>query len=227
MPDLPPPAWLSVVNLVPSAASCGTEWTYDGTTEGCTLIGPLNCSGNVASKIFPVPVGVVYDRVRIEIVGLQWKSTDGFSVDTAPFGLDDIYLEGVSITTVSITPAAPRRHLYSFASGLFKNKQGYQSCPCQGGQPAPSFVGDQWTCDSGNFDANYADMWYVAQPLWDGDSTGPSCAAPPPNMVYEATLSPPAHEDIEVRLMQDGCDERVAIRKLKIEVFGVVGVPSP
>lgn len=225
-PDLAPPSWMTVVDFTPTITNCGPTWVYDGTTQGCALPQPLKCEGNVESKVFAVPTGVVYERVRIEIEGLQWHSTDGFSVDTAPTSLDDIYLEGVSITTVE-----PRKHIYSFASGLYKTVNGYQSCPCQGGTLPPPFVGQNWTCDSGNTTTNYTAKWYTGQALWDGDSTGPgtsnNCAPPTQASVYEADLGAPTNQDIEVRLMQDGCDERVAIRKLKIEVFGVVGVPSP
>lgn len=200
--------WQLVVDYDPTTSGCPAPWSYVAGVGGCAIASPT-CGDNIAGQSFSSPLGS-YREVRIYIEGRQFFSTDAFRVEN-PL-LNGVYVDGVSITW-----GAPRRHVFTFASGLFKTKSAPGSCPCQGGQAAPAFVNDNWTCDSGNLDtAGYPPIWQSV-PLWDGDSEGPDCKKPAAGW-YEVALKEAASGPLEVRLMTDQCDENVAFTRLKLYV---------
>ena len=72
------------------------------------------------------------------------NGTDGEQGPTRPQGL-------------SVTYGSPRSHIWTFAAGLSKvynytlySRSGYCNCPCAlySGAPAPSYVGDNFFCES-------------------------------------------------------------------------------
>ena len=48
-------------------------------------------------------------------------------------------------------------------------------CPCAGGTAAPSYVGNDYFCESGNSLGEAAAVLYASDPFWDGEG----CASPP------------------------------------------------
>ena len=62
--------------------------------------------------------------------------------------INKAYLDGVSITRGS-----PRKHIWSFASGLTEQQTDQYVCPCNVGATSlshtPSFVGNDYYCESG------------------------------------------------------------------------------
>ena len=65
--------------------------------------------------------------------------------------IDSYYVHGVSITY----DESPRKHIWSYSVGRSENQLG-ASCPCNNGSTAyiPSFVGDDYYCESGNSGVN-------------------------------------------------------------------------
>ena len=61
----------------------------------------------------------------------------------------------------------PRQHVWTFATGDPEDNTNPNSCPCNNGSRAtvPSFVGNDYYCESSNFN-NFSD------PLWDGKQCG-------------------------------------------------------
>ena len=94
------------------------------------------------------------------VQGYQFNTPDGFSRST----IDDIYVEGISITRGS-----PRRHVWTYAAYAYEEYSG--QCPCatsNGGaaSPPPSFVGDDYYCETGFASLKHGLSW--EDPLWDG-----------------------------------------------------------
>lgn len=96
-----------------------------------------------------------YRKVCGRIIGYQIGSTDVF--EDQQQRIDQAYVDGVSLTYGS-----PRRHIWTFASGLSEtivtshsNHERY-TCPCAlvgtgfRMQQPPSFVGNNYFCESGN-----------------------------------------------------------------------------
>jgi len=203
--------WRLVELLDPAKDGCPAPWTFFSTPVGCGVHSPPACGENFSSRSFDP--GGTYQEVRGFVQGVQYKSTDAFAPPGTHQDIDQAYVDGVSITVGS-----PRRHVWTFASGLFAKKTGGNSCPCHGGSSPPAFVGQAWTCDSGNFDASYSSKWYTAEPLWDADSQGPGCKSPPQPGWFEVKLASPTTDAIEVRILFEGCDENVAITALELWV---------
>ena len=80
------------------------------------------------------------------------------------------YIDGISLTHGS-----PCKHIWSFILGLLENfnLSGY---PCDtngtGAKSAPSFVGTDYYCESGNLDNSRQSKRYTNDPLWDGKDCG-------------------------------------------------------
>ena len=122
-----------------------------------------------------------------------------------------------------MTHGTPRNHIWTFAAGLSKdyNYNHGANCPCAFpylGQAAPSFVGDNFFCESGN-SGPYESQWYLDDPLWDSQG----CAA---NSTccnhggpwFTTTLSEEVSDDIEVRWCTDYHGEECGVEQLEIYI---------
>ena len=94
---------------------------------------------------------------------LQYYSTDAFSGGGS---IDSPYVEGLSITYGS-----PRKHIWTFAVGLSQdyNYPNY-NCPCAQypGPSPPSFVGNDYYCESGMKGHHQKNNCWSSERLWDG-----------------------------------------------------------
>lgn len=202
--------WHLVRKLAPARDGCPKPWVYAAAPAGCAVAKPI-CGDNAASVEFDP--GIEYREVGGLVRGVQYKSTDAFASSRSSASIDQAYVDGVSITV-----GTPRRHVWTFASGLFAARKAKNACPCRGGAKPPAFVGRAWTCDSGNFDSYYRSVWYTAKSLWDADSEAPGCGHPARPGWFQATLPAATTRPIEVRILLDGCDENVAITALELYV---------
>ena len=151
----------------------------------------------------------VCGRVR----AYQFRSPDAFEHCLAPCTIDKPYVDGVSITHSS-----PRKHVWTYAAGLWESNTDTSTCPCTGGGASPpAFVGSDYYCES----AISAGSWkppvlYSNDPLWDGqDCNGleRTCCDPPNLPWFCKKLPEPTTEDLEFRICGDQAvaDEDVPI----------------
>ena len=152
--------------------SCPTGLrTVTNTTTSQIACGRTNTSGGCAS--IPIPVQVSYSQVCGIVKGYQYYIPEAFSPISNT--IDNVYADGVSITHGS-----PRRHLWTYATGvseLYGNDR--FRCPCARSNPndrthVPSFVGEHFYCESGFPGTTYRDSVVWEDPLWDGLN----CVAP-------------------------------------------------
>jgi len=204
-----------VFDFDPSDASCPSSSEYDPTAPGCVVYdtGP-------ASIEVPVSVGE-YTEVWGHVRGRQQQTPDAFTPYPASGGtatVDDIYVDGVSITTGS-----PRRHVFTLAAGLNIPEPpggGGNACPCDGGEAAPPFLRESWVCETGNNAVEYDfDPAYYDDVLWDADAMGGSSCTPlgEPGE-FHVVLDRPASGPLEVRIMQDMGDDAFAVTELRLWV---------
>ena len=152
--------------------------------------------------VFPT-YGVQYSHVCGQAIGYEKGSPSAFHVRKGS-SIDSPYVEGVSITYGS-----PRKHLWTLAVGLSKDHDytawGW-NCPCakHPGDSPPSFVGNDYYCESGAYGASNS-SWY-SDPIWDGMNCpiGNSCCSNAGMPWFEKLLPQPANDDIETRFC---CDE--------------------
>ena len=122
-----------------------------------------------------------------------------------PSGLDDVYIDGVSVTHGN-----PRSHIWTFAAGVTEGTYVYGArpdCPCSrpGATQAPGYIGNNYYCESGN-SANRGILGYLysSDPLWDGlQCEGQCCGNGKSPPWFSIQLSNPTMDDIEVRICGD------------------------
>ena len=145
--------------------SCPTGLrTVTNTTTNQTACGRTANPGCTSLQFSP---DGSYTNVCGRVRGYQDTSSDAFYTGTD--SIDSYYIDGISITRGS-----PRTHLWSYAAG---------SCPCETSDPpnrsvAPSFVGEDFYCETGFPVGSYENRIAWENPLWDGQgctSSGNQC----------------------------------------------------
>ena len=147
-----------------------------------------------------------YSKVCGRAVGYQDGSADTFALRQSPHGIDDPYVDGVSMTH-----GMPCTHIWTYAIGASEaTVANYTTnCPCANPAantvPSPSFVGDDYFCESGNpGGASPGQVVYEDDPVWDGEQCEGECCSngkSPP--WFSVTLPNPTSDDIEVRICGD------------------------
>ena len=143
-----------------------------------------------------------YNQVCGRIIGYQVGSTSAFRRSPGR-SINSNYIEGVSVTRGS-----PRQHIWTFAAGLDEHSYANEICPCVtgsiGGSNIPSFVGQNYFCESGvtRWPGTYGVLYPDGDPLWDGQGCGPtsSCCTFNSPPWFNVTLSSPTTDYIEVRI---------------------------
>ena len=123
------------------------------------------CGGTVdkgcSSVIFRVDQN--YTDICGIVQGYQFYSPNAFYGDLSKT-IDDTYVDGISITQGS-----PRRHVWTYAAYYVEGSG--NTCPCATSNgrvdhPPPSFVGDDYYCETGFVSRAQRVAW--EDPLWDG-----------------------------------------------------------
>ena len=159
---------IGYLNMADGTASCPTGFKYYE-TGGVRACGRQSNAPGCTTTSFQ-PNFLSYSKVCGRVTGYQYGSTDGFL--GGPSSIDSHYVEGISITYGS-----PRTHIWTLASGLRQNNidGGHYNCPCSTGsiQTVPSFIGDNYYCESGNPHLGIFNQLFVDDPLWDGQGCSP------------------------------------------------------
>ena len=154
---------------------------------------PHPLTGHSHSVTFPANQ-TLYSQVCGRISGYQYYSPDGF-----PGGnIDYRYVDGISLTHGS-----HRQHIWSFATSKAIGGTS-SSCPCAGGSSPPTFVGNDYFCESGSNGGPVNQTMYTSDPLWDGQG----CVSGEPIACCQATgipwfhkvLNTPTSDFIELRM---------------------------
>ena len=204
-------AWTRVafLNMTDPNQQCPGEWMLQNyTTEPRRLCGASNsilCSSAMYSTY-----GISYSRVCGRMIGYQFSAPDAFATRTN--SIDSFYVDGVSLT---YGPPGARQHIWSFTAGFGEGTTISTGCPCADRLSSlaqiPSFVGNDFFCESGNPNAGSApSTLFSSDPLWDGQG----CASPPCcELNYPPGVTAPwfckqlpqtTTDDIEARICGDG-----------------------
>ena len=204
------------INMTSPEGTCPSPLKTIAYPRSCSRSGGAGCS-SVSYSTFGVPFTQVCGRA----IGYQHKSADAFG-DENDMGINDPYVDGLSITYGS----TPRQHLWTYAAGHGESSMlSRGNCPCSaapGGRQPPSFVGDNYYCESGNV-GTPEDQWFTDDPLWDGDGcpTGNTCCDPPNLPWFNRMIDPPSTADIELRVCcdEDSGNEDVAVEQFELYVY--------
>ena len=111
-----------------------------------------------------------------------------------------IYVSGLSITYSN----NPRKHIWTFASGFSERYNTVWNCPCSihPGYDPPSFVGNNYYCESGSVDNPDTGTYYFNDTLWDGAGCtgGSSCCDNTTQPWFYCQLNQITEDDIEARI---------------------------
>ena len=166
--------------------------------------------------------GIPYGQICGKIHAYQYGSTDAFGYHSkgnerrnASTTIDGAYVDGISLTYDK-----PRKHIWTFAGGLDEYAHIHREfkCACtdkavaSGAISAPSFVGDDYFCETGVRDKHWDLESHPEDPLWDGKgcenfdycceqhtSTSPW---------FRKQLSESTTADIEMRICRDDLREK-------------------
>ena len=186
-----------------------------------------------SSTLFNV-YNINYSQVCGKIIGYQYSSPDTFGAFVFTDGqfyrdntsVDGNYVDGISLTYGNNT----RKHIWTFAGGLDEiGSQPQLNCPCTNIHKAasasrpPSFVGNDYFCDTGSTNLWTRNRLYEDDPLWDGAGCGPAntcCSLNNPPWFLKQLPSSTA-EDIEMRICVDQdarSDEDIPLETIELYV---------
>ena len=203
--------WTRIANLnmrVPSER-CPGEWilqTYS--SEPRRLCGRGSSGAGCLSAVYNTYT-ISYSQVCGRVIGYQYASADAFGQEIGPQTIEGPYMDGVSLTH---GPPGMRQHIWSFTAGNYEigNINYDHNCPCAvGGAAPPSYVGNDYFCESANPGTTWTTVLYMSDPLWDGQGCGsPPCCelSSPPGVTapwFCKQLPQTTTDDIEVRICGD------------------------
>ena len=204
---------IAYLNMAEDGATCPSGLTV--ITDPKNLCGRGDGSAASCSSLTYSVYGTKYNRVCGRAIGYQFGSTDGYH---GPQDINSYYVDGLSITYGS-----PRKHIWTYASGVSDNTDGggRYTCPCAlyPGFAPPSFVGDNQYCESGNV-GGFTGVVYDDDPLWDGDGCGEgnNCCAQPGMPWFCRSLPLEIEDDIEVRFCGNEGAEDVYVELLELYI---------
>ena len=209
------------INMSDPLSQCAQGWAEEniGGVRGCgrgTV--PDGCQSTFLSSD-----DLHYTKVCGRAIGYQHGSTDGF-LESMGQTIDEIHVDGLSITY-----GMPRQHIWTYAAGLSEvpiiGSRGLyvdSNCPCSSppGSSPPSFVGDNWYCESGFPDPVIPSAEvFLDDPLWDGESCEDACCSngkSPP--WFSVELPGPTNDLIEARLCGSDDHDKVFIKIFEVYV---------
>ncbi len=196
---------------------------YLNTQHGNNLCARRETAGG-CSEVHYQANGVAYSEVCGKVIGHQWGSPDG----PYPGTVSGVNINGAYIDGVSITHSSPRQHIWTFIAAIDESGQSHHTtCPCSNrnspGSSPPSFVGNDYFCDSGNKQRFHGQLiFYPNHPLWNGTGCGSNsdcCTFQNPPWFYKK-LGASTSNSVDMRVCRDQVviDENVLIEKVDIFV---------
>ena len=190
-----PPAWREITEPV---RTCGRTNETVPLPNDPTLLG--GCS-SVSFSTYNISFSYICGR----IIGYQFASTDAFHAYTISryTRLEDPYVDGVVVTR-----GTEKEHVWTFAASLTESGFLPFVCPCtnsQSTQSIPSFVGQDYFCETGVTGSWSLGTFYLDDPLWDGEDcgSGSTCCELHDPPYFCKSLTEPTTDDIEVRICAD------------------------
>ena len=169
-----PGRWTKIayLNTTDPSQDCPTNWRL--VTSPVRACGRRSSGCN--SAFFPSN-GRNYSHVCGQVIAYQKGTTDAFfsSIVGNP-SLEGAYVDGISLTHGA---AGSRKHIWTFTSALNQAANSQFTCSCTNSNQnwpyqVPSFIGNDYFCDSGSAGPATAGVTYTDNLLWDGEGCGPT-----------------------------------------------------
>ena len=195
--------WRRIVNINISAGDdCPGEWRK-ATQSGVSFCRVASDNNFICSSASFSTNGISYQRVCGRARGYQKGDTVAFYGEA--YGgrtIDEGQVSGLSITYSS----NPRQHIWTFASGLGERDSSQLNCPCSvnGGYSPPSFVGNNYYCESASWYKGSPNTYYFNDTLWDGAGCIDNCCDDTTQPWFYRQLNQITQDDIEARICAHG-----------------------
>ena len=205
--------WRRIAGIDISAGDdCPTGWMKSSYNNISFCRAPSDNNGCYST--FFSTNGVSYQHVCGRARGYQKGSPDAFRYSTQ--SIDSYYVEGLSITHGNV-----RQHIWTYAVGPTDyGNIPCCNCPCAAipGPAPPSFVGNNYYCESGAGSSFSNNAYYFSDPLWDGAgcSASNTCCSNSKQPWFYYQLSDMTQDDIEARIC---LDEPFAIDATLIDIL--------
>jgi len=165
-----------------------------------------------------------YNKICGQVRGYQKGCVDGFypTSELSKKSINDVYVDGISITLGN-----PRKHVWTYATGLSDNGDYPRyNCPCAhiSGPDPPSFVGDHYYCESGVIGSYSCSEYYSSDVLWDGKkchgSNNNCCTNTDLPWFFRQFARPVEGSDLEVRNChsENGSNEDIVLERLELYI---------
>ena len=211
--------WMRIAHVT-NGNSCPNGWKKI-TSPVAACRAPSDNAGCYSAHF--TTYNVPYSRVCGMAVSYQKGTTDGFaSLHYSARSIHGPYVDGISITY------GTRKHIWTYGIG-HGDKVNYPSnhpvsCPCSQypGKLPPSFVHDNYYCESGSLNSASVHTYYTNDPVWDGKgcSSKNSCCSEPNLPWFYRQIPLTAKKDIEARICRDEAfaNEGVLVQELQLYV---------
>ena len=160
---------------------------------------------------------ISYQQVCGRVLGYQQNSPDAFRLFA---NISQVYFDGLAIMR-----GDPRKHVWTYTAGSIEGISSSDGCPCNSGSifSVPSFVGNDYYCESGYSLYKCNSSVFTNDLLWDGQQCGglePPCCTHPNMPWFIKTLNETTTEGIELRACQsnEGCLGSVPVFLIEIYV---------
>ena len=160
--------WRRIVNINISAGDDCLDGWRKTTQSGVSFCRVASDSLFTCSSANFSTNGISYWRVCGRAREYQKGHTLGLYGSYPPYNraIDEDYVSGLSITYGS----NPHQHIWTFASGFSETYNIVYNCPCSvyPGNNPPSFVSNNYYCESGSMGYSDTSTYYFNDILWDG-----------------------------------------------------------
>ena len=191
--------WRRIVNINISAGDdCLGDWRK-ATQSGVSFcrVATDDTTYTCSSASFSTN-GISYRRVCGRARGYQKGHALGFFTFVRKSTID-YYVAGLSITYSS----NPRQHIWTFANGATERLLNSGNCPCASyaGDSPPSFVANNYYCETAVLNNINETAFFFDDTLWDGaDCIGGTCCNDPTQPWFYRQLNQTTQDDIEARI---------------------------
>ena len=194
-----------------SGDDCPSGWIKDnltyhlGTDYYCRPLARKTRRNFCYSTKFSIPTGISYTSVCGRVQGYQKGLTSGFQSAQQNRTLDEAYVDGVSITHGS----EPRHHIWTYAVGRAQYRHRW-GCPCvsNAAPRPPSYINDNYYCDSGSEEIPYPGEYFFEFPLWRlgcrSSEYHKTCCSNEHQPWFYRNLGNTTADDIEARICING-----------------------
>ena len=215
--------WMRIANvdMRNNHSQCPAGLVYN-VTEGNQLCRKPSLAPGCSSTTFTTQ-GVEYSKVCGKVIGYQYYSIHAFGPSRATPGIDQTYVDGVSITHGS-----PRKHVWTLAAApdevVTNRYPNYVQCPCLHPSHSfdgviPSFVGNDYYCETGSRNLNQK-RYYFDDPLWDGKGCkGENECCDRGGPWFCKQLPQPTQDDIELRVCTNSINSNEDVVLEQIELY--------